>query len=535
LDAEPYAGFDKMAARFAAIVQSSDDAIVSKTFDGVITSWNPAAERMFGWTAAEAIGRHITLIIPSDRLAEEDEVLARIRRGEGVDHFETVRITKTGELIDISLTVSPIRDRTGRVIGASKIARDIRERKRADAERAALLARARAAQAEAEAASRTKDEFLTVLSHELRTPLNAIFGWARMLENGPLDPAMTARALDAIRRNAEAQVKLIEDLLDVARIITGNLRLDIRPVALPVVIEAALDAARPAAAAKGVQLEVDLDASVPPIMGAADRIQQIAWNLLINAVKFTPRGGRVRVTLAHADGDAQLAVSDTGRGIPSDLLPLVFERFRQGESGTTRTHGGLGIGLALVRHLVDLHGGSVAAESPGLGLGSTFTVRFPLPESRVERPAPPLAVLVPAPTRALTSVALPSLRGISVLVVDDDRDGLELASVILTNAGAGVRAYPSPAAAHEALAGWTPDVAVLDIEMPGEDGFTLLRRLRALTGTRGAVVPALALTAYGRPADRKRALAAGFNLHLAKPVDPSELVLAVASLVGRTD
>jgi PAS domain S-box-containing protein len=535
LDAEPYPGFDEIAARLAAIVQSSDDAIVSKTFEGVITSWNPAAERMFGWTAAEAIGRHITLIIPTDRLAEEDEVLARIRRGDGVDHFETVRITKAGELIHISLTVSPIRDRTGRVVGASKIARDISDRKRADAERIVLLARAQAAQADAEAASRTKDEFLTVLSHELRTPLNAIFGWARMLEGGGLDPAMTTRAVDAIRRNAEAQVKLIEDLLDVSRIITGNLRLDIRPVTLPVVIEAALDATRPAAVTKGVELEVDLDASVPPIMGAADRIQQVAWNLLINAVKFTPRGGRVRVSVERTDADALIVVSDTGQGIARDLLPFVFERFRQGEVGTTRTHGGLGIGLALVRHLVDLHGGSVSAESPGPGLGSTFTVRLPLPTGRVERPAAPLAVLLPAGGRVAPSVAPPSLRGLGVLLVDDDQDGLELASVILTNAGAGVRACGSPAAAHEALAAWTPDVAVLDIEMPGQDGFTLLRRLRALTNGRGTAMPALALTAYGRPADRKRALAAGFNLHLAKPVDPTELILAVASLAGRSD
>jgi PAS domain S-box-containing protein len=525
---------DEVSARLAAIVQSSDDAIVGKTLEGVVTSWNPAAERMFGWTAAEAVGRHIMLIIPEERRAEEDDVLARIGRGEIVDHFETVRVTRTGQRLDVSLTISPIKDRRGRIIGASKIARDITERKRAEAERATLLAREQAARSEAEVASRSKDEFLAVLSHELRTPLNAIYGWTRMLSDAPLDPAMTARALQAIRRNADSLVKLVEDLLDVSRIVTGNLRLDVRRVGLRAVIEAALDTVRPAAAAKGVRLETVLDEGAGPIMGSPERLQQIVWNLLVNAVKFTPRGGRVQVHLHRVNSHVQVVVSDTGQGIPPDLLPFVFERFRQADSSSTRAHGGLGIGLALVRHLVELHGGSVSAESPGLGQGATFTVKLPvamvmplLPPA--ERP-PTLPPAPPPPPPVM-----PSLRGVEVLLVDDDADGLDLASVILTNCGADVRPCSTPLAALEAVAGWTPDVAVLDIEMPGEDGFGVLRRLRAVAAERGVRIPALALTAYGRPADRKRALAAGFNLHLAKPVDPAELALAVASLAGRTD
>jgi PAS domain S-box-containing protein len=526
---------DEVSARLAAIVRSSDDAIVSKTLDGVITSWNPAAERMFGWTAAEAVGRHITLIVPEERRPEENEVLARIVRGDIVDHFETVRVTRTGRRLDISLTVSPIKDSLGRIVGASKIARDITERKRVEAERTALLASERAARAEAEAASRSKDEFLAVLSHELRTPLNAIFGWARMLTDSPLDPAMTSRAVQAIRRNAEAQVKLVEDLLDVSRIITGNLRLDIRPVGLRAVIEAALDTVRPAAAAKGVRLETALDEGAGPIMGSPERLQQIVWNLLINAVKFTPGGGHVQVHLQRVDSHVKIVVSDTGQGIAPGVLPFVFERFRQGDSSSTRAHGGLGIGLALARHLVELHGGSVSAESPGVGLGATFTVSLPVAMSMAvpspaERAPAPLPAAPPPPP-----LAQPTLRGVGVLLVDDDVDGLDLAQVILTNCGAHVRACASPAGALEALAGWTPDVAVLDIEMPGDDGFAVLRRLRAVAAERGVRIPALALTAYGRPADRKRALAAGFNLHLAKPVDPAELALAVASLGGRSD
>jgi PAS domain S-box-containing protein len=371
---------DEARARLAAIVESSGDVIVSKNLHGIITSWNHAAERMFGWTAAEAIGRHITLIIPDERREEEDDVLARIRRGERVDHFDTVRRTKDGQLVDVSITVSPVRDSTGRIVGASKIARDITERRRLEEERNQLLARERIARETAEAANRAKDEFLAVVSHELRTPLNGVFGWARMLQSGALDDGGRARAVAAIVRGAAAQMRLIDDLLDVSRIVTGNLRLELQRVDLRGVLEAALETVRPAATAKEITIEVELDRAPVTVRGAADRLQQVLWNLLINAVKFTPRKGHVRVAVRSTSGDAEVSVSDSGEGIAREVLPYVFDRFRQEDSSTTRAHAGLGLGLALVRHVVELHGGSVSAHSAGKGQGATFVVRLPLVE-----------------------------------------------------------------------------------------------------------------------------------------------------------
>jgi len=315
---------DEARARLAAIVDSSDDAIVSKTLDGVVTSWNRAAEAMFGWKAAEAVGQRITLIIPRERWPEEDDVLARIVKGETLDHFDTVRVRKGGERIDVSLTVSPLRDSRGRVIGASKIARDVSERKRADAERGALLRSEQRAREEAEELNRSKDQFLAVLSHELRTPLNAIFGWARMLQSAGIDASTTRRAIEAILRNATAQVQLVEDLLDVSRIITGKMRLDVQPLDLKSVIESALDAVNPAAAAKGLKIETILDPDAGPVVGAADRLRQVVWNLLINAIKFTPRAGRIQVQLRKVDSHVEIVVSDNGEGIRSDILPYIF-------------------------------------------------------------------------------------------------------------------------------------------------------------------------------------------------------------------
>ncbi len=390
-------GAQELAARFAAIINFSDDAIVSKTVQGIITSWNPGAERMFGYTAAEAVGQSITLIIPRERWPEEEDVLARIRAGERVDHFETVRQHKDGHRIDISLTVSPIRNAAGQVIGASKIARDISDRRRYEADREAFLARERQAREAAEALNRSKDQFLATLSHELRTPLNAIFGWAQMLNAEQLDPQTSKRASQAILRNATAQVQLIDDLLDLSRIITGHMRLDVRPVDPRTVIEAALESVQPAARAKAIRTQTVLDPRAGPIMADPTRLQQIVWNLVMNAVKFTPENGRVTVHLQRIDSHVELRVSDTGEGIDPGILPHIFERFRQADSGSTRQHGGLGIGLALVRHLVEMHGGTVSAHSAGLGQGATFTVTLPLsgaqPELRPgETKAPDMAI-----------------------------------------------------------------------------------------------------------------------------------------------
>jgi PAS domain S-box-containing protein len=364
-------------AWLAAIIDSSDDAIVGKTLEGVIISWNRGAERIFGWTAAEAVGRHITLIIPPERHAEEEEVLARIRRGDMIDHFETIRVTKDRRLVNISLTVSPVRDASGRIVGASKIARDVTERRRLEDERARLLAREQLARQEAEAANRTKDQLLATVSHELRTPLNSILGYARMLQNGGLDDAARAHALHVIVRNTAAQTQLVEDLLDLSRMVTGRMRLTFEKCDLAALIDDALDAVRPAADAKGIALVTALAQDVGPILGAPDRLHQVVWNLAMNAIKFTPPGGRVEITLARADHEARIVVADTGVGINAEVLPHVFEQFRQEDSSSTRAHGGLGLGLALVKHIVELHGGHVRAASPGKGKGATFTVTIP--------------------------------------------------------------------------------------------------------------------------------------------------------------
>lgn len=522
-------------ARLAAIIESSDDAIISKTLDGVITSWNGAAERVFGWTAAEAIGQHITLIIPEEYREEEAGVLSRLRRGDRIDHFETVRQRKDGQLLDVSITVSPIRDGRGTIVGASKVARDISAQRILDQARQALLEREQVARTEAEALNRSKDQFLATLSHELRTPLNAIYGWARMLEGGGLDPAAMRNATQAILRNSKIQVQLIEDLFDVSRVITGNMRLDLRPMNVFAPLEAALDTVRPAAAAKGIRLDTALDPRATPIMGDPGRIQQVVWNLLVNAVKFTPNGGRVQLSLRRVNSYIQITVSDTGEGIAPDQVAHLFERFRQADTGPTRRHTGLGIGLSLVKHLVELHGGTVSGMSAGLGQGSTFTVQLPV--SVVQEPPPSRPRPEPRPVEDpdIGSVKPISLRDVHVLVVDDDEESRELASLVLTDAGAETRTAPSAREAMALLEEWPPDVLVSDLEMPEEDGFSLLRRARRAAMLRSRKLPALALTAYGRSEDRVRVLAAGFNLHLAKPADPTELVLAVASLVGRTE
>ena len=513
--------------RLAAIVDSSDDVIVSKTLDGFITSWNAAAERMFGWSAAEAVGRHITLIIPEDRRAEEADVLSRIRAGQRVEHFDTVRVARDGRLIDMSLTVSPVLDAAGRIIGASKIGRDITERRRMEDERNRLLARAQQAREEAEALNRTKDEFLAVVSHELRTPLNAIFGWARMLQSATLDPPTETRAIEAIVRGASAQARLVDDLLDLSRIVTGRMRLDFQRCHPIDVIEGALDAVRPAASAKDIALVPHLDATVGTMVGAPDRLQQVVWNLVMNAVKFTPAGGRVDVTLRRAGANLEIVVADTGEGISANVLPHVFERFRQEDSSSIRAHGGLGLGLALVRHLVELHGGHVHAASPGKGHGATFTVTLPL-----GRAARMQGALQAAPDEALVDPNRPLLDGVRVLVVDDDAGALDVSAVMLRSDGAEVRTASSAFRAYEVVEGWQPHVLVSDIAMPGADGFMLLRGLRsALAGQR---LPAIAVTAYGSGDTEMRAFEAGFDRYLTKPVDPLKLSAAVAEVAGRT-
>ncbi|MEG4271340.1 MULTISPECIES: ATP-binding protein [unclassified Microcoleus] len=397
-----------------------------------------------------------------------------------------------------------------------------------------LLMREQIIRAEAEAANRAKDEFLSVLSHELRTPLNAILGWSTMLRQKNLSEDKVARALETIERNAKSQAQLIEDILDVSRIITGKLRLRVRPVNLVPVIESAIESVQLAAEAKSIRLQSVLDSEAGPLLGDADRLQQVVWNLLSNALKFTPKDGRVQIRLQRVNSHVEITVSDTGAGISSDFLPFVFDRFSQHDSTTTRSYGGLGLGLAIVRQLVELHGGTVTVVSPGIGQGTTFTVKLPvmiihLPPSDPE----PLNSIVEPHGRFQAS---PTLEGLQILVVEDEADALELLSTILEKYGADVMAVASVREALsiiETATDRSPDVLVSDIGMPDEDGYSLIRKLRQLEAQRGGRLPAIALTAYARNDDRQQALLAGFQMHLTKPVDAAELVAVVASLTGR--
>jgi len=392
---------------------------------------------------------------------------------------------------------------------------------------ARLYVAAEAAREAAEAANSAKDQFLSTLSHELRTPLNAVYGWATMLERGQLGAEQAQRALQIILRNVNAQVRLIDDLLDLSRVASGKLRLAVQPVDLQRVVEEALDGIRPAAAAKNIRLQPVLASPGGPVSGDPDRLQQVVWNLLSNAVKFTPKGGRVQIQLQRVSSHVELLVSDTGQGIQPDLLPYVFDRLRQGDSSSTRSHGGLGLGLALVRHFVELHGGIVFAESPGEGRGATFVVKLPLMTARPSE----LAAERTPPTFQRASAQ--SLVGLRILVVDDDPTAVDLNREILSQAGAEVRGCTSGTDALQILQQWRPAVLVSDIEMPGLDGYALLRQIRALDPDQGGKTPAVALSAYDRPEDRVRSLRAGFNFHVSKPVEPDELTAIVASLAGR--
>jgi PAS domain S-box-containing protein len=394
-----------------------------------------------------------------------------------------------------------------------------------------LLEREHAAREEAEAANRTKDEFLATVSHELRTPLNAILGWAHMLRTNKLDETTQSRALETIERNAKAQAQLIEDILDVSRIVTGKLRLDVRPIELATVVEAAIDSVRPAADAKEIRIETILDPRAGPVSGDANRLQQIVWNLIANAVKFTSKGGRVQARLERVASHVEIVVSDTGQGISTEFLPYVFDRFRQADATTTRRYGGLGLGLAIVRHLAEMHGGTVRADSPGEGMGATFTVNLPLIAALAESRDPERAH--PTSGGSVLSVPSPRLDGVSVLVVDDEPDTREMLKVMIEQFGAEVRASASSDHALQLLRGWRPDVIVSDIEMPDEDGYELIRKVRQAEVKNGfRQVPAVALTAYARVEDRLRALSAGYQMHIAKPAEPAELAVVIASLVG---
>jgi PAS domain S-box-containing protein len=519
----------ELKARLAAIVESSDDAIVSKDLNGIIRTWNRGAERLFGFTADEAVGQSILMLIPPDRHAEETDILGRIRRGISIEHYETVRRRKDGKMLDISLTVSPIYDVNGTVVGASKIARDITERLRIQSERDALLESERAARGQAERAARARDEFLAVVSHELRTPLHGILGWAQYLKRGAVDERSLGEAVEAIERGARAQAQLIEDLLDVNRITTGRLTLDLCGVHIPAVIDAAIATVRPAADVKNIRIHTVLDTKLGPVTGDPVRLQQVVWNLLSNSVKFTPRNGRIDILLGRSDSAAEITVRDTGVGVAPDFLPYVFERFRQADSSTTRSYSGLGLGLSIVKHIVELHGGTVTAESEGEGKGATFTVRLPLAPVRNGA-----AHALPSASPAVDQANGVDLDGVCVLVVDDDEESRKLIQRLLTQYKAHVLTAASAREGLEILATQEVDALVSDIGMPQMDGYQFIRSVREELRMNSAKIPALALTAYARSEDRTKAMLAGYQMHLAKPIQPQELVATVASFVGRT-
>jgi PAS domain S-box-containing protein len=648
---------EELRSRLAAIVASSDDAIISKNLDGIIVTWNEGATRIFGYQPEEVIGRSITILIPDDRLQEEPAILAQLRQGQRVDHYHTVRVRKNRSLVDVSLTVSPVRNAAGEIVGASKIARDITQQKRVEealrisnerfrlmadaapvliwiadrnkgrnwfskrwleftgrtteqqvgfgwtqnvheddlasclqtyaegfdsrrpfrseyrlrrhdgmarwiienanplfegpdgqfsgyigscvdfteskqiqAEREETLKAERAAREEAERVGRLKDEFLATVSHELRTPLNAILGWStllRRLEPGGEDHL---RGLETIERNARVQGQIIADLLDMSRIISGKVQLDVQALDLHDVVNAALDAVKLSMEAKKLRVRVTLDAKAGRLRGDPGRLQQVFWNLLTNAVKFTPSEGRIDVVMERVNSHLEVSIEDSGIGIKPEFLAFVFDRFRQADSSTTRRHGGLGLGLSIVKHLVELHGGSVRVKSPGEGQGATFVVALPISVIRTEDAGSTERQAFSDVD--VSTIELPSLAGVRALVVDDQEDARILLCRLIEENGGRCALAESGAEALKILEQADVNILISDIGMPEFDGYQLIRQVRSMPSPTVRNLPAIALTAYARADDRQRALLAGFQMHVSKPVEPRELIAGIASLLN---
>jgi PAS domain S-box-containing protein len=509
---------DKARAYAESLIKNAPDPVFVSDLEGKILQANDAVSHLLGFRQDEVVEQSVSRFLGAD---ETREFVAALR--EVVEHgvSRNVRLhprSASGEVISTTLNASALRDPDGNVIGAIGILRDMRAYEE-------VLRDLEESRRELRNADQAKDGFLAVVSHELRTPLTAMLGWVRLLTTGMLDDATSARALPVIERNTKLLAQLIDDLLDVSRIVAGKLRLEAGPVDLVAVIESAIEAVQGLADAKSIGLKAVLDPSAGSIVGDPGRLQQVVWNLLSNAIKFTPSRGRIDLRLERAGTHARLRVRDTGRGISRELLPHIFDRFRQDDG--TRRHGGLGLGLAIVRHIVELHEGRVWAESDGEGRGATLVVELPLPVDDVRPASKPAAVyrrLESAPSRLINLV------GRRILVVDDEADARDLLAEILGQAGADVIVVGSADEALETLRRWRPDVLVSDIGMPGDDGYVLIRKVRALGFEDGGQVRALALTAYARSEDRALALEAGFHTHIAKPVDPLELTALIAGL-----
>jgi PAS domain S-box-containing protein len=555
--------------RLAFHVENSPLAVIEWDSDFRVSRWSESAERLFGWAPEEVIGKHVGdwHFVFDEDVDGVEQVTNRQRLGaEFLGVQRNRNYTRDGSVLYCEWYNSVLHNESGQLISVLSLVLDVTARKLAAEERAQSLVREREARKQAEEADRLKDEFLATLSHELRTPLTSVLGWATLLRTGEVEETHIPRAIETIERNARSQARLIDDLLDVSRIITGNLRLDLRPINLAPIVEAAIHALRPTAEAKNIQLKMEFDSESCLVKGDPNRLRQVIWNLLMNAIKFTPRDGRVSVRLGcvvqdptsvapNSTGNVQrqpavrnpqseilppepspnvrLTVSDTGEGIAESFLPFVFDRFRQAEGSISRKQGGLGLGLAVARHLVELHGGNIRAESGGPQQGSTFIVDLPLaderrdPARRQERER--------EIERRGTVPAVARLEGLRVLLVEDDEDSRKLLGLMLKKQGAEVTSASSSAEALSAFGQILPDVVLSDIGMADEDGYELMRKVRALPANGGGLTPAIALTGYATRKDRERALSAGYQLHLAKPVEPADLVAAIARLSPRRD
>ena len=510
-------------AHLASIVESSDDGIVSKTLDGTIRSWNRAAERLFGYTADEAVGQPVTLIVPPERVQEEQEILAKLRRGERIDHFETVRVAKSGRRIDVSLTISPIRNANGAIVGASKIARDISERKACDQAQQRAMGELKHAEEALREADRRKDEFLAVLAHELRNPLAPIRYAVAMARREGGSGAQWMQAQAIIERQVEHMGRLLDDLLDVSRITRGTLVLRRAWVDIDSVVTAAHEAARPLIEARRHELRVKLPAERTGVVADPVRLAQVLTNLLVNSAKYTDSGGRIELCATRAGDELLVTVSDNGIGISAEMMPRVFTLFAQASPALERSEGGLGIGLALVRGLVELHGGSVSAHSRGAGKGSEFVVRLPLGDAAeaggVRDETSPPAFMEAKPLR--------------LLVADDNRDSAATCAALLESSGHQVAVAYTGREAFDLACSLEPDALLLDIGMPELNGYQLAQRIRGTGWGRRAML--IAITGWGQEHDKRRALAAGFDWHLTKPIDPNRLEALLQRVgAGRT-
>lgn len=523
-------------SRYRALIENiSDYAVFMTDPEGRISTWNQGAESVLGYGSAEVLGSAVTRFLPAD--ADLVAATRELQRACTADRSETAgwRVGKDDKALYAEIVVVPVHDELGELLGLAHFMRDVTTRHRVEMERELLLDSERAARGQAERASRTKDEFLATLSHELRTPLNSILGWTQVARKSRGLTEDIGNALSVIDRNARAQAQIIEDLLDMSSIISGKVRLDVQRLDLAAIINATAETVRPAAQAKGIRLQVVLDPMAGPVRGDPNRLQQVLWNLLTNAVKFTPRDGRVAVTLARVNSHLEVEVADNGEGIDSAFLPHVFDRFRQADASASRRHGGLGLGLSIVKQLVELHGGTISAKSPGAGMGSTFRVNLPVMATNLDSQEEEAKRQHPSRSNGVPSIEETeklSLKGVHILVVDDEPDARALIHRLLVDCDARVSTAASAEEGIAAILQDTPDVLISDVGMPGEDGYSMIRRIRKLDQP-FASVPAIALTAYARVEDRVKAIQTGYQLHLSKPVEPVELIAMVGSLVAR--